>query len=71
MVEKIMDTAAAADALGVSRRRVVQLVNEGRLPAQRIGRDYAIAAAALALVKDRKPGRPPAKPKPAPKRKRK
>jgi excisionase family DNA binding protein len=55
---KIIDTAAAAAELGVSRRRVVQLIGEGRLPAQRVGRDYAILESDLARVRDRKPGRP-------------
>ena len=38
--------------------RVFQLVQEGRLPAQKIGRDYVIDSADLKLVKNRKPGRP-------------
>lgn len=38
--------------------RVHQLINEGRLPAEKMGRDYLIKEDDLKLVEDRKPGRP-------------
>lgn len=41
----------------------------GRLPAERVGNQFLILPADLAMVKDRKPGRPPAEAKPAKKRK--
>lgn len=42
--------------------RIHQLISEGRLPAEKIGRDYLIQEVDLKLVEDRKTGRPP-KPK--------
>jgi excisionase family DNA binding protein len=51
-------TAQAAKALGITRGRVQVLIKTGRLPAQRIGIQYLIRPADLALVRDRPPGRP-------------
>ena len=48
----------AAEKLGVSRWRVNQFINEGRLPAQKIGRSYVIKEDNLELVQERKVGRP-------------
>jgi excisionase family DNA binding protein len=56
--DKMIDTNAAAEHLGVSRMRVVQLIGEGRLPAVKVGRDWLIYPVDLKLVKDRKVGRP-------------
>lgn len=66
-MEKLLNTTEAAERLGVSVRRVVQLIVAGTLPAQKVGRDYAIAAQSLDGVKIHgKPGRPPnAKPEAA------
>ena len=61
MLVKFLTTADAADRLGVSQRRVLALIKDGRLPTQRLGRDHLIEEASLNLVKDRKPGRPPMK----------
>ena len=61
MLVKFLTTADAADRLGVSQRRVLALIKDGRLPTQRLGRDHLIEEASLILVKDRKPGRPPMK----------
>ena len=59
---KLMNTTEVAVALGVSVRRVRQLIAEGKLAAQNLGRDYAIEASALESVKVYgKPGRPPKK----------
>jgi excisionase family DNA binding protein len=61
---KLMNTTEVAEALGVSVRRVRQLIAEGKLVAQNLGRDYAIEASALESVKVYgKPGRPPRDPK--------
>jgi excisionase family DNA binding protein len=49
----------AAERLGVSTRRVQAMVKAGRLPSERFGRALMIRSADLALVADRKPGRPP------------
>lgn len=38
--------------------RVQQLIWGGRLPAEKMGRDYFIKEDDLKLVEDRKPGRP-------------
>lgn len=55
----LVNTAKAAELLGVSVRRVRQLIAEGKLPAQNFGRDYAIDEASLSQVKIYgRPGRP-------------
>ena len=57
---ELMSTAGAAETLGVSVRRVRQLIDEGKLLARQVGRDYVIEAGALAGVRVYgKPGRPP------------
>ena len=56
---KLLNTAGVADALGVSVRRVRQMIAEEKLPAQKVGRDYAIEESALkAVTVYGKPGRP-------------
>lgn len=54
----ILSTAEAAVKLGVSVRRVQQLVKVGRLPAKVFGGSLMIEEKDLKLVKNRKPGRP-------------
>ena len=49
----------AAVKLGVTKARVIQLIAAGRLPAKKLGMQFLIRPADLALVRDRKPGRPP------------
>ena len=57
---ELLTTSQAAEALGVSARRVLQLIETGKLEAQRVGRDYVIARDALAAVQIYgKAGRPP------------
>jgi excisionase family DNA binding protein len=57
---KLLNTAEAAGKLGVSVRRVRQLIAEGKIPAHNLGRDYAIEEATLSKVKVYgKAGRPP------------
>ena len=53
-----LTTKEAAGRLGVSVRRVQALIAAGRLPAQKIGRDWIIPEHALLAVAERKPGRP-------------
>ena len=48
---KLLNTSQAAQALGVSERRVRALIAEGKLEAQKVGRDYAIEESALKSVK--------------------
>jgi excisionase family DNA binding protein len=55
---KLLSTKEASERLGVSVLRVQQLIWDGRLPAQKIGRDYVIDENDLKLVADRKTGRP-------------
>jgi excisionase family DNA binding protein len=55
---KIITVQDAANRLGVTRERVYKLIADERLPATRFGRDWIIKEKDLALVADRKPGRP-------------
>lgn len=56
---KLLNTTEAAEKLGVSVRRVRQLISDGKLEAHNLGRDYAIEESALAEVKTYgKAGRP-------------
>jgi len=55
---KLLSVVEAATILGVSRWRVNQFIDEGRLSAQKVGRSYVINESDLELVKDRKTGRP-------------
>lgn len=54
----MLTTAQAAEKLGISPRRVLALIRAERLPAQPFGPTYMIQEKDLALVKNRKPGRP-------------
>lgn len=54
-----MSVIEAAEKLGVSRIRVNQFIEEGRLPAQKVGRSYVILESDLQLVENRQTGRPP------------
>ncbi|HKP71355.1 MAG TPA: helix-turn-helix domain-containing protein [Pyrinomonadaceae bacterium] len=56
---KLLTTKDAAERLGVTVTRVQQLIGEGRLPAEKFGRDYMIKEEDLELVGERKRGRPP------------
>ena len=56
---KLLTAKQAAEILGVHHSRVRVLIREGRLPAQKLGRDWVIMESDLEKVKDRKPGRPP------------
>jgi len=53
-----LTTKQAAEILGVTPRRVRMLIRNGRLPAEKHGRDWAIKPGDLEFVKVRKPGRP-------------
>ena len=54
----LLSVRDAAEILGVNRQRVQALINEGRLPAQKIGSSYVIRRSDLKLVAVRKVGRP-------------
>jgi excisionase family DNA binding protein len=55
---KLLTAKQAAKILGVDDSRVRVLIREGRLPAQKVGRDWVIFEPDLELVRVRKPGRP-------------
>lgn len=60
---KLISTDEAAERLGVSGRRVRQLIDEGKLSAQYVGGGYVIDETTLESVKVYgKAGRPPGKP---------
>jgi excisionase family DNA binding protein len=55
----MIGTAEIAKRLHVTPERVRALIKSGRLPsAQKLGRDWFVDERDLALVKNRKPGRP-------------
>jgi len=56
--EAMLTTPQVADRLGVSTARVRQFISEGRLPSRQHGRDHLIKESDLALVANRKWGRP-------------
>ena len=60
-MRKLITTKEAAKELGVTMRRVQALIKAGKLPAQKMGRDWIIRMADLDKVRVRKPGRPPMK----------
>jgi excisionase family DNA binding protein len=55
---KTLTTKETAERLGVTVRRVNDLITSGRLPASRFGRAYMIKESDLKLVENRQPGRP-------------
>ena len=57
-MNKLITTNEAAERLGVTPVRVRALITAGRLPAQKMGRDYFIEESDLRLVENRTPGRP-------------
>lgn len=58
MNKEFLTTPEVAEQLGVSIRRVQQFINDGRLPSQQFGREHLIKESDLALVSERKVGRP-------------
>jgi excisionase family DNA binding protein len=54
----LLTTKDVAERLGVTVKRVQALIRGGRLPAEKMGRDYLIKERDVKLVEDRKPGRP-------------
>ena len=55
----MLTTNEVAERLGVTLPRVHALIRDGRLPAEKMGRDYFIKESDLKLVENRKTGRPP------------
>ncbi len=59
--EEYISTTDAAAHLGITRQRVLQLIEAGRLPAKLFANVYMIRVNDLSLVEERTPGRPPGK----------
>lgn len=59
----MITTQEAAARLGISSRRVRALIDAGRLPAEKIGRDWLIKVSDLALLAERKAGYPKGRPR--------
>lgn len=57
--ENYITTNEAAGALGVSRQRVLQLIADGRLKAEKFANVYMIRRADLDHIEERPMGRPP------------
>ncbi len=53
MVTKLYSITETAQQLGLGRVRVWQLINRSKLPAQRIGNQWAISHQAIAAFKRR------------------
>ena len=53
-----ISTTEAGEILGISRQRVLKLVQQGRLKSIKVANVYLIKKSDLEDVKDRKPGRP-------------
>jgi excisionase family DNA binding protein len=58
IVIKLINTKKASELIGVNAQRVRQLITAGRLPAQKVGRDWIIRERDLAKVAHRRLGRP-------------
>lgn len=48
--KELISTTQAAERLGLSRQRVLQIIDLKWLPAQKVGRNYVIDAADLRFV---------------------
>ena len=59
MKEDYISTNDAADALGVTRQRVLQLIQDGRLKAEKFADVYMIRRADLSNIEGKTMGRPP------------
>ena len=55
---QMLTTIEAGERLGISRWQVRLLIQQGRLPATKTGRDWFVKESDLKLVKDRPKGRP-------------
>jgi len=58
MIEGYLTTKEVAEKLGVTVGRVRQMIADGQLPSQKIGRDNFIKETDLSLVENRQVGRP-------------
>ncbi len=58
-------TNEAAGELGVTRQRVLQLIQDGRIKAEKFGNVYMIRRGDLAHIEEKPMGRPPGTKQPA------
>src|SRR5262245_20460211 len=63
--ENWLSTKEVAESLGVSLRRVQQLIKSGRLPARQFGRDWLVNPVDFAQFKPKPRGRPATSPPPS------
>jgi excisionase family DNA binding protein len=56
---ELLSTADAAARIGRTVRAVQKMIESGRLPAKKIGRDYLITVADLERLPMQRTGRPP------------
>lgn len=63
MSHTLLDTAQAAERLGLSRRQVQHLIQQGALPARKHGRDYIITPEACDALPPRRVGWPRGRPR--------
>lgn len=57
--DRLLSTTEVAAQLGITRQRVLELINERRLVAIKVGRSYVVRFSDLAnLERRRGPGRP-------------
>lgn len=59
MSSEFVSVNEAAEIKGVSRQRILQYINDGRLPAQKFADVYMIRREDLDAVELKSPGRPP------------
>jgi excisionase family DNA binding protein len=57
--DQLLSTKEAAEKLGVTVRAVQLAIQDGRLEAKKIGRDYMIYESALSRIVKKPAGRPP------------
>jgi len=69
--EEFISTSEAAVQLGITRQRVLQLIESGRIEATKFANVYMIRKSSLVSVEERKPGRPPKQAQPHKKASRK
>ncbi len=59
LVSEPITTVEAARRLGVSRRRVLQFIEQGRIEARFFANTYMVDTESVAAFKRQPPGRPP------------
>ena len=57
-MQQLLTTKAAAEALGISQRRILALIAAGQLRAKKVGPVWTMRQIDLDKVRDRRPGRP-------------